>query len=183
MPKMSYYAAPLPGVNIEVVALDTNIVDHRKTCPWIACGEETCTENQETMPGCNLAKCRATLDARASAAFDLLKERIQAAEAAIPRRQLVVVTHYPTTWLKWWRKGHEFLQMLKNPRVNIAFFGGHVHATDNVTNVDKTMRRHGWNDYCVGGGGGWACDNAHTGVSQGFVTGVVQGCAQSHLRA
>ena len=32
MPAMSYFATPLPGVNLEVVALDTNIVDEHKTC-------------------------------------------------------------------------------------------------------------------------------------------------------
>jgi prepilin-type processing-associated H-X9-DG protein len=169
---MSFYASPLPGVNLEIVALDTNAVDHRKTCPWIACGKETCTESEAEWRGCNLAKCRSTLEARGAAAVKLLRERIEAAEAE--HRQLIVVTHYPTTWFRWWGKGREFLNLLKNPRVNVAYFGGHVHATDNVTNVNKDMRRHGWNDYCIGGGGGWACDKGDPRASQGFVTGEVR---------
>ena len=81
-------------------------------------------------------------------------------------------THYPTTWYRYF-DNQKVLELLKNPRVKISYFAGHVHATDNVTNVNSRMRRHGWTDYCVGGGGGWACDDAHTGVSQGFVTGEV----------
>ena len=31
MPSLNFYATPLPGLNLEVVSLDTNVLDHRKT--------------------------------------------------------------------------------------------------------------------------------------------------------
>ena len=212
MPSMNYYEAPLPGVNLEIVSLDTNVLDAHKICPWIECGCAKCPCPQDFEPvegaagrrqldeevrrrleaqiggrdagvrrqlagwlgRCSAWDCRQTLEKRAEAGFKLLEERIQAAEAT--DRQLIVVTHYPTTWFRYGApryNGKTHLDLLKNPRVKIAYFAGHVHSTDNKTNVNPSMRRHGWNDYCVGGGGGWACDDAHTGVSQGVVVGEV----------
>ena len=87
---------------------------------------------------------------RAEAGFKLLEERIKAAEGT--NRQLIVLSHYPTTWFKYGGftvRGKGLLDLLKNPKVKITYFGGHVHATDNKTNVSPEMRRHGWNDYCV----------------------------------
>jgi hypothetical protein len=56
----------------------------------------------------------------------------------------------------------------------VTFFGAHVHSTDNETawgkpTVDRRVNRKGWHEYCVGGGGGWACD-ALQGVVAGAVT-------------
>ena len=45
MPQLSYHATPIPGVNLELVALDLNVVDRSKTCPWIACGEKECDDD------------------------------------------------------------------------------------------------------------------------------------------
>ena len=172
MPAMSYTATPLPGINLEIVALDFNIVDEHKTCPWIACGKKHCSWGEAAQPGCDLAHCKDIMQRRGAYAFDLLEARI--GEAIKHNRQLIVVTHSPTTWYGWWSyKGRRVTDLLNNPRVHITYFGGHVHATDNVTNVNPALRRNGWNDFCVGGGGGWACDDAHTWASQGFVTGVV----------
>ena len=183
MPEMSYYVQPLPGVNLEIVTIDLNVLDSHKICPWIVCGQKKCAPDDAwsgSVSGvpveCGMQLCTQTLYQRALAAWDLLKERIEAAKAVVPRRQLIVNCHYPTTWLKWFKHPTEqktFLELLNDPKLHVVFFGGHVHATDNVTNVEKKMRRHGWHDFCVGGGGGWACDNAHTLQSQGFVTGVV----------
>lgn len=58
--------------------------------------------------------------------------------------------------------------MWSNPNVHVLYFGAHVHSTDNTTNCHTASRRAGWRDFCVGGGGGWACDG-----SQGFVVGEV----------
>lgn len=176
MPSMSHYMQPLPGVPLEIVTLDMNVVDASRICPWIACGKEKCTDPNATQaPGCTYAVCHETLQARAEEAWELLVSRVAAAKQATPRRHLIVNSHYPTTWLWWWRfKRKSIANILYDPDVHITFFGGHIHATDNVTNVRKQLRRHGWNDFCVGGGGGWACDNAFTPMSQGFVTGQVR---------
>jgi hypothetical protein len=37
-----------------------------------------------------------------------------------------------------------------------------------VTRPPSQARRAGWHDFCIGGGGGWACDG-----HQGFVVGEV----------
>ena len=194
MPEMSYYVQPLPGVNLEIVTVDLNILDSHKACPWIVCGQKKCSADgsdakeirirkdrgkqteHTTTTMCTMPVCTNTMQTRALAAYELLKQRIAAAKAVTPRRHLIINSHYPTTFLKWWKHPTEhktFNDLLNDPALHITFFGGHVHATDNVTNVNKDMRRHGWKDYCVGGGGGWACDNAFTWASQGFVTGVV----------
>ena len=145
------------------------------SCPWIACGKKMCAPDEievvdhdpPGVPGCNLARCKAVMQARGEYAFELLEERIE--EAIKHHRQLIVITHYPTTWFDWWmhpRRGRKFTDLLSNPRVHIAFFGGHVHATDNVTNVKHGLRRHGWNDYCVGGGGESALRALHRSMHQ-----------------
>jgi hypothetical protein len=64
--------------------------------------------------------------------------------------------------------GIHMMSEMNNPNVNIVYFGAHVHSTDNNTNVHHPARRPGWNDFCIGGGGGWACDG-----HQGFVVGEV----------
>ena len=57
MPAMSYHVSPLPGINLDLVALDLTGLDHGRTCPWIACGRETCSGNEAVYRGCNLARC------------------------------------------------------------------------------------------------------------------------------
>lgn len=167
MPKMSYHASPLPGVNIEIVALDINTIDSGRSCPWVVCGKVTCSATEET-EGCNMAMCTSTIKRRGEAAARLLKSRVEAAEQT--DTQLIVVTHYPTTWISRTRiAGISLMSVMSNPRVHILYFGAHVHSTDNMTHVDHSARRPGWNDFCVGGGGGWACDGP-----QGFVVGEVQ---------
>ena len=130
---------------------------------------------------------------RALAAFKLLRDRIEAAKAAVPPRQLLVITHYPTKFLKYFvepESGLSLQDLLKDPEAKIAFFAGHVHSTDNTTNVQKELGRPGWSDYCVGGGGGWACDapRKRAWPTQGFVTGVVKsdgsvGDFEFHMKA
>ena len=44
MPAVSYYVTPLPGINLEIVALDTNFIDYWPTCPWVACGRVECAD-------------------------------------------------------------------------------------------------------------------------------------------
>ena len=174
MPAMNFNVTPLQGVNLEILSLDMNIVDAHKTCPWIACGRKDCVHGEAVVPGCDMNRCHRTMQERAEVAFHLLDERVSAAAAA--RRQLLVISHYPTTYLNTFSyRGRTINDLLRNPKVSIVYFGGHVHATDNITNVHHGLRRHGWNDFCVGGGGGWACD-ANPGMpsSQGFVSGVVK---------
>lgn len=60
------------------------------------------------------------------------------------------------------------MALLASPNVHVLYFGAHVHSTDNTTTVHREARRLGWHDFCVGGGGGWACDG-----HQGFVVGEV----------
>ena len=92
---------------------------------------------------------------------------MDAAEAS--GTQLIVVTHYPSNWIAGMRAGRDAVsELLQNPNVHVVFFGGHVHSTDNTSNVQRAFQRPGWHDYCVGGGGGWACDGP-----QGFVVGEV----------
>lgn len=174
LPAMNFFASPLPGVNLEIVSLDLNTVDDGKTCPWIACGKVFCYEDQAVVPGCNLARCRRTMRRRAEQAYDLLEARI--AEARAANRQLIVFSHYPTTYLRgFYHHGKSFIDLLKAANVDMVYFGAHVHATDNMTYVSQELRRPGWRDFCVGGGGGWACDrNPYMPASQGFVTGVVR---------
>ena len=174
MPAMNFVATPLPGVNIEIVSLDLNTVDDAKTCPWIACGKKFCHERDAVELGCNMARCRATMRHRAQKAYELLEERIAAAKEV--GRQLIVFSHYPTTFLRgFYHNGRPMIDLLKDPGLDMTYFGAHVHATDNATHVQTELRRPGWRDFCVGGGGGWACDsNPYMPASQGFVTGVIR---------
>jgi len=156
MPAMNFFATPLPGVNLEVVSLDMNILDAHKICPWIACGCHTCpcppdddvVEDEahatttrrldgrymlerklDWLGRCSYGQCQETLRQRADAGFMMLKERIAAAE--VENRQLIVITHYPTKWFRyssWKVNGQTILDLMKNPRVHIAYFGGHVHG-------------------------------------------------------
>ena len=169
MPAMSYHAVPIPGVNLEILALDLNLVDSAQTCPWIACGKVTCAWDAPPIrQGCTLSHCTEVMRRRADAAVRLVKRRVEAAERA--DTQLIIVSHYPTTWVNHVRTpdGVMLVELLNNPRVHILYFGAHVHSTDNTTNVHSELRRTGWRDFCIGGGGGWACDG-----QQGFVVGEV----------
>ena len=98
------------------------------------------------------------------AAARLLEQRIAAAEAK--GTQLIVVSHYPTTWLSYAPAAAKVAHLMSRSTAHITYFGAHVHSTDNMTNVNHGHRRDGWRDFCVGGGGGWACDGL-----QGFVMG------------
>ena len=91
-------------------------------------------------------------------------------------QDMLVFSHYPTTYLRgFYHHGKSFIDLLKAANVDMVYFGAHVHATDNMTYVSQELRRPGWRDFCVGGGGGWACDrNPYMPASQGFVTGVVR---------
>lgn len=124
-----------------------------------------CADDEAQYPGCTRARCREVLRRRAAQAESLLRERIAAAEAA--DRQLIVISHYPTTYFGR-KEALGIGALLRNPRVRIANFGGHVHSTDDSRSVDRSYARSGWSDWCVGGGGGWACDG-----HQGFVVGEV----------
>ena len=173
MPAMSYHVSPLPGVNLEVVALDLNSVDDYRICTWIACNKARCDSRahqyRSTSDGapCTMSRCGQVLRKRAEAALRLLKRRVEAAEQS--GTQLIILSHYPTNWVSGMRHGGITISsLLTNPNVHIVYFGGHVHSTDNTSNVQRSFRRHGWYDYCVGGGGGWACDGP-----QGFVVGEV----------
>merc|ERR1711871_61926 len=139
MPATNFYANPLEGIDLEIISLDTNILDAHKICPWIECGcfECPCPDDfdavedpkanrrkarllaqrnfaaqqvdqklelryrglQQFLGRCSHATCRTTLQKRAEAGFRMLEERIKAAEGT--KRQLIVVTHYPTTWFKY----------------------------------------------------------------------------------
>ena len=189
MPRMSYHAEPLPGVKLEIIALDINSIDAGKSCPWIVCGAATCgrralemaSQAEEAaanvsvahlaqhrrLQGCSMATCTSTMGKRTAAAARLLKRRVEAAEES--GTQLIVVSHYPSTWISGTIAGGvHMMGLLTRPNVHIVYFGAHVHSTDNHSNVLAQARRPGWRDFCVGGGGGWACDG-----HQGFVIGEV----------
>mgnify|MGYP006142918743 CR=1 FL=1 len=167
MPKMSYYAAPLENARVEIVMLDLNILTVDRLCTWIACRRLSCNPGEALYRGCNMARCRAVITKRAEAAARLLKQRVEEAEKT--GTQLIVVSHYPSTWLSGLMPaGIRIQELLSNPNVDILYFGAHVHSTDNVSNVNPGLRRKGWHDFCVGGGGGWACDGM-----QGFVAGEI----------
>jgi hypothetical protein len=154
MPSMSYSVAPLPGVNLEIVALDLNSIDAGKSCPWIVCNREHCGRREmeeleaahnRTNPGrrrteqCTMATCTAVIQKRMGVAARLLRARIAAAEAA--GTQLIVVTHYPSSWIAGTSAGGiSFMAELMNPNVHIVYFGAHVHSTDNTTNVHVPVR-------------------------------------------
>ena len=127
LPAMSFYANPLPGISLEIVSLDLNILDSDPTCPWVACGKKQCGAHDSILPGCNLARCRQTLQKRAELAFELLEERISVATRE--RRQLIVLSHYPSSWLYFFHKGRKITELLRTPQVRIAYFSGHVHCT------------------------------------------------------
>ena len=93
-------------------------------------------------------------------------KRVEAAEAA--GTQLIVFSHYPSHWVAGYMP--TLVPYLSNRDVPILYFGAHVHSTDNTSNVAPSLRRSGWQDFCIGGGGGWACDGP-----QGFVSGEVLG--------
>ena len=61
MPDYNYYVRPLPGVNLEIVMLDTNHLDSQRICPWNACDQSWC-EEWETTPwaddACTVGTCR-----------------------------------------------------------------------------------------------------------------------------
>ena len=186
MPSMSYYHEPLPGVNLEIVSLDTNVIDAGPTCKWIERFNHQdrnagWTPRNRFEPACNEPTCRYTMGQRTRYAFELLRSRVEAARQT--GRQLIVFSHYPSNWLHAYshNDGRTFNDLLSTPGVSITYFSGHVHSTDNTTNVNTGLRRHGWNDFCVGGGGGWACDDSiwvggEVGFSpsQGFVAGEIR---------
>ena len=111
--------------------------------------------------------CADVMHKRATKAAKLLKRRIDA--AVLSDTQIVIVCHFPSTWTAGASfGGHSFAEMWTNPHVHVLYIGAHVHSTDNTSNVHSGSRRKGWRDFCVGGGGGWACDG-----HQGFMVGEV----------
>ena len=85
--------------------------------------------------------------------------------------QLIVVTHYPTVgYLERVNSGGlDAMELLKSARVPMVYIGAHVHSTDNTSHTSPQLRREGFAEFCVGGGGGWSCDG-----HQGFVSGEVR---------
>jgi len=154
MPSASYYAQPIPGVPLEIVGLDLNAVDATTICPWVALSGK-CTERQ----------CGAVLAHREAEAARLLKERIEANQGG----NMLVLSHYPTDYMRnRFPLGISLLDVLRDSRVKIDYFGGHRHATAaHGSNQEGTPipPNRAW---LVGGGGGWACDG-----QQGFIAGEI----------
>jgi len=155
MPSTYYHARPLPGVNIEVVALDMNAADASKSCPWLVQSE-----------GCSPAQCLRTLAEREVASARMLRERVAANRGG----NLLVVSHYPTDFLLGRRPGGiDTIGLLRSHETRISYFGGHRHATaaheSGYAGTASIAPNRNW---LTGGGGGWACDG-----QQGFLVGEI----------
>ena len=183
-----------PGRKLELVMLDLNRYDAAVQCHWVACTNRRCYKTQADGErsgepswsidganelGCTLADCHHVLNARGDAAGALFKERVRENEG----KQMIVVAHYPTDYLKGCtvesdpkgRKPEMWLDALssKTPetkKVKMTYFGAHRHSTENTSTI-RTGNNPNW---CVGGGGGWSCDESKgTPDNQGFVVGEI----------
>ena len=111
------------------------------------------------------------LHRRAEEAGALLKERL----ATNKGRQVIVVAHYPTDYLKGasfgaWPNQERWLDHFSREDVRIVYFGAHRHSTENTS----TLRTGPNPNWCVGGGGGWSCDESPgTPENQGVVVGEI----------
>ena len=186
MPKASYAVTPLPGVKLRIVTLDMNIVDPR-ACTYIACGAVECHPGEvsggdywsPTYPGCTEEVCHEVFTKRAEAAARLVVKEVAKAEAE--GWQLIINCHYPGSYLKGKvYAGIDIWQVLQDTTAEVLFFGAHVHSTDNSSGfgkatVDYEARKSGLKEYCVGGGGGWACDGLQGVVAgEGLDTGRIE---------
>lgn len=178
MPQMSYRVRPLKNVNLEIVVLDLNILDPEP------CALSTMNRNvwnppeaswrEPRAPGCGFEQCQTVMYQRAVRACRLLLETVQEAEKT--GAQVMVISHYPTSFLRGRSFGGIKLdKVLSSKAVKIFFVGAHVHSTDaskaaftGKATLNGALSRPGWGEVCVGGGGGWACDGR-----QGFVMGEV----------
>jgi len=145
MPDTSYYVEH-EGLKLEVIALDMNYytwADH--LCQWTPCE----------------AKCRANLQQRADAAFDLFYRRASESRA----ENLVVFSHYPTDY--FWGFPRFLGELRNNERHHIHYFGGHRHNVDRSSTTSIAPN----DSWLSGGGGGWGCESY--GREQGFVVGEI----------
>ena len=144
MPDVSFFAEHR-AMDLEVVALDMNHLWADQTCMYTGCE----------------AKCRKNLKDRMDKSFELYWHRMEESSA----RNLVVFSHYPTDYFKGMPA---FLGGLRDgSRHRIEYFAGHRHNVDQRTTVPTSPN----NNWLVGGGGGWACEDY--GNEQGFVVGEV----------
>ena len=187
----------LPGLSrgrkLELVMLDLNRYDAEIQCNWVACTNRRCYATQADGErsgepswsidganelGCKLADCHHVLAARGDAAGALFNQRVRESKG----KQMIVVAHYPTDYLQGCavesnkgKKAEMWLDALSSKTaetkgVKMTYFGAHRHSTENTSTIG-TGNNPNW---CVGGGGGWSCDESPgTPDNQGFVVGEV----------
>jgi len=157
MPRMNYNEIHA-DLNLEVIALDTNIIDSGNIFRYVT--------------NCDQTQVQATLQASANEAMTLLRTRLE--DESGPSRVLII-NHYPTSM--WESFSTEMLDLIKNSKKDISVFGGHQHTMQTceqagscgtLTEVLLPQR-----SYLVGGGGGYF-DWQHDGVAKfGIMQGVV----------
>merc|ERR1711920_402572 len=75
-------------------------------------------------------------------------------------RNLVVFSHYPTDYLKF---APGLLAELRSSfGHHVEYFGGHRHNVDQVSTESIAPN----NNWLVGGGGGWGCEQATDDIPQ-----------------
>jgi len=141
MPDLTYHVA-LNDLNVELIAMDTNVDWLGEICTWLSCESE----------------CYARLTARAAQAVEYFIKRYEESEA----KTFITFSHYPVDYLGPQPK---FLKLLKdNSKHDIVYFGGHRHATS--SSGPAIAPNTAW---LVGGGGGYGCDGSQQGYVKGFI--------------
>lgn len=150
MPELYYFDTFFQDeLGIEIIAMDTNFVDAEVVCHYARISRPWQCDS-----------CRANLQARMSDSMNMLKDRL----ARTTAKNVLVFSHYPTDYFGG---NPDFINDLRTNAVNVQYFGGHRHTTDNGPNQSHDLSpNQGW---CVGGGGGWSCDSPF----QGFLVGLI----------
>merc|ERR1712151_724337 len=92
--------------------------------------------------------------------LNLFKQRLETSSAP----NLLVFSHYPTDYFAG---APDFARRLRSTTHHIEYFAGHRHNVDQ----GSTMSIAPNNNWLVGGGGGWGCEDY--GKEQGFVVGEI----------
>ena len=158
MPQMSYTVKdPLPGYDIGIISLDTNVAWSGEICKYIS------------------GDCATVLETRYKVSQQLLDATIDKAVKGDFPKNMLVFSHYPSDYCGGGLPS-AFCDSLKRSGENgttIHYFAGHRHATDDTSIAASKVG--GAKSWLVGGGGGWGCDSSPDSQweNQGFLVGEI----------
>jgi len=158
MPDLSYNIV-MEDLNLEIIALDTNLIEEPSISMWHNCGAKVAE---------NLRKSK-------ERAMDLLQERL--ADTSGPSRVLII-NHYPTNMWNDHGAATDMLELIQNSEKEISVYGGHTHTLSVCEGDDKCESPlksiSPQKSYLVGSGGGWFDIDkdirGRFGIMQGFIT-------------